>query len=116
MSGNSIKEAEIQQKEAELEQVIQEYYRYDMSGLKQEIKKNFEQESGKVDQERQAKLKEIEQKFKTLTKLSSEHIARGTRHRKAKGAGDQENAADEKLLEDFERHSELYEEQVKEAN
>ena len=60
MSENFIRETELQRKEAELEQVIQEYYRYDMSGLKQEIKKTFEQESGKVDQERQAKLKEIE--------------------------------------------------------
>ena len=70
MSENFIRETELQRKEAELEQVIQEYYRFDMSGLKAEIKKIFEAESGKVDNERLTKLKEIEKKFQTLTKLS----------------------------------------------
>lgn len=63
--------------------MIQEYYRYDMSGLKAEIKNIFEAETGKVDNERLTKLKEIEAKFQTLTKLSQEHIARGTRHKQA---------------------------------
>ena len=84
MSDNYIRETELQRKEAELEQVIQQYYRYDMSGLKTEIKKIFEKETSKVDEDRQMKLKEIEQKFSTLSKLSAEHVTRGTRHR---GAG-----------------------------
>lgn len=61
--------------------MIQEYYRFDMSGLKADIKKTFEAETKKVDSERLTKLKEIEQKFQTLTKLSQDHIARGTRHK-----------------------------------
>jgi len=45
-----------------------------MSGLKSEIKKIFESETSKVDEERRLKLKEIEQKFKTLNKLSADHV------------------------------------------
>ena len=96
MSENFVRETELQRKEAELEQVIQEYYRYDMSGLKVEIKKIFEKETGKVDEERHMKLKEIEQKFKTLHKLSADHVSRGTRHRG--GGADEDMAADDKLL------------------
>ena len=59
MSENYVRETELSRKEAELEQVIQEYYRYDMSSLKTEIKKIFEKETSQVDEERQLKLKEI---------------------------------------------------------
>ena len=39
-------------KEAELEQVIQEYYNYDMSSLKAEINRILQSETSKVDSER----------------------------------------------------------------
>ena len=108
MTESHIRETELQRKEAELEQVIQQYYKYDMSGLKAEINKILKQEVGKVEEERKAKLNEIEKKFKTLHTLSTEHVSRGTRHRGGnQGANDV--AADEKLLQDFERYSETYE-------
>ena len=97
MSENHIRETELQRKEAELELVIQEYYRYDMSGLKSEINRILESEVSKVDEERKTKLNDIEKKFKTLHKLSSDHISRGTRH-KGQVQGENDVAADEKLL------------------
>ena len=57
-------------KEADLERAIQEYYRFDMTGLKNDVRKEFEKETSKVEEERQLKHKEIQQRFKTLTKLS----------------------------------------------
>ena len=95
--------------------MIQQYYRYDMTGLKTEIRKIFDKETKMVEEERHAKLKEIENKFRTLHKLSAEHISRGTRH-KGTGSDDRDQAVDEKLLQDFERYSEVYEDQVKKAN
>jgi len=86
-----------------------------MSSLKAEIKSIFEQETSKVEEERFQKLKEIEQKFKTLHKLSAEHVARGSRHRGA-GSEIQDQAADELLLQNFERYSKDYEDQVRKAN
>ena len=97
MAENHIRETELQRKEAELELVIQEYYRYDMSGLKQEINRILETETKKVDEERKTKLNEIEKKFKTLHKLSTDHISRGTRHR-GQLQGENDVAADERLL------------------
>ena len=120
MSGDGfIRETDLQRKEAELENVIKEYYAYDMSGLKAEINSKLEQEVKKVDDERKMKLNEIDKKFKTIHKLSADHVARGSRHKGSdRGAANQENdvAADEKLLQDFERFSERYEAQVKTAN
>ena len=97
MSENHIRETELQRKEAELELVIQEYYRYDMSGLKAEINRILETEVKKVDEERKTKLNEIEKKFKTMHTLSSKHISRGSRH-KGQVQGENDVAADEKLL------------------
>ena len=115
-----INETELQRKENELEQVIQEYYRYDMSGLKAEINRQLEAEVGRVDEERKIKLNEIEKKFKTLHKLSADHVSRGTRHKgqsnRSGAAAENDAAADEELLQQFERSSEVYEEQVKQAN
>ena len=52
MKANFISETDIQQKEAELELIIQEYYRYDMGELKTKIKKVFDKELQSVDTER----------------------------------------------------------------
>ena len=52
-----------------------------MSGLKAEINNILESEVSKVDEERKTKLNEIEKKFKTLHKLSADHISRGSRHK-----------------------------------
>ena len=68
-----------------------------MSGLKAEINRILESEVQKVDVERKTKLAEIERKFKTLHKLSAEHVSRGTRH-KGQLQGENDVAADEKLL------------------
>ena len=40
-----IRETDLQRKEAELEQVIQGYYRYDMSSLKQEVNRMLQKEN-----------------------------------------------------------------------
>jgi hypothetical protein len=49
MSKNGgITSSEIERKEAELEQVIEEYYRYDMAGLKAEINNILSNETQKV--------------------------------------------------------------------
>ena len=42
MSDGFIRETDLQRKEAELENVIKEYYAYDMSGLKSEINSKLE--------------------------------------------------------------------------
>ena len=110
-----MREKEIQSKEAELEQVIKEYYRYDMSGLKVEINNMLERETKQVGEEKRVKLEEIKRKFAKLNALSADHVSRGSRHKAALG-GSSEGGADEKLLGDFERYSEQYEEQVKAAN
>ena len=68
-----------------------------MSGLKAEINRLLETEVGKVEEERKSKLNEIERKFKTLHKLSTEHVSRGTRHR-GQNQGANDVAADEQLL------------------
>ena len=82
MSGEGfIRETDIQRKEAELESVIKQYYEYDMSGLKSEINQKLEEEVKKVDDERKIKLNEIDKKFKTIHKLSADHVARGSRHK-----------------------------------
>ena len=70
MSGR-VTEAQLQNKEAELEQVIQEYYNYDMSSLKAEINRILQSETSKVDSERQAKLTEIARKFSKIMSLGS---------------------------------------------
>ena len=66
-----VTEAELQRKEAELEQVLQEYYNYDMSGLKAEVNRILQAETSKVDSERQAKLNEIARKFSKIMSLGS---------------------------------------------
>ena len=66
-----VTEAELQKKEAELEQVIQEYYNYDMSGLKAEVNRILSSETSKVDKEREAKLAEIARKFSKIMSLGS---------------------------------------------
>ena len=111
-----MRDKEIQSKEAELESVIQEYYRYDMSGLKTEISRLLEAETKQVEEDKRVKLEEIKRKFSKLDALSADHVQRGSRHKAAISADSHEGAADEKLLEDFERYSEQYENQVKEAN
>ena len=80
MSGR-VTEAELQRKEAELEQVIQEYYNYDMTGLKAEINRILSTETSKVDKEREAKLAEIARKFSKIMSLGSQHIVKGSRHK-----------------------------------
>ena len=117
-----VTEAELQRKEAELEQVIQEYYNYDMSGLKAEVNRILQSETSKVDSERQAKLNEIARKFSKIMSLGSQHVVKGSRH-KTKNDLDIEDGvlppgeeADEQLIHQFEQHSETYENQVREAN
>ena len=51
-----------------------------------------------------------------MHKLSSDHVQRGSRHRNPTAGVDNDKAADEQLLQEFERNSEIYEEKVKQAN
>ena len=86
-----------------------------MSGLKAEINNMLEKETKQIGEEKRVKLEEIKRKFAELNALSTNHINRGSRHKAALG-GSSEGGADEKLLGDFERYSEQYEEQVKASN
>ena len=119
MSGR-VTEADLQQKEAELEQVIHEYYNYDMSSLKAEINRILQTETSKVDSERQAKLTEIARKFSKIMSLGSQHVVKGSRHKTKNDADFQDGApseeTDEQLLQQFTEHSDQYESQVREAN
>jgi DNA-directed RNA polymerase beta' subunit len=63
MANKGISLSEIERKEAELEQVIQEYYRYDMASLKAEINNILSVETEKLERDRRAKAQEIEDKF-----------------------------------------------------
>lgn len=63
MANRAISLAELERKEAELEQVIQEYYRYDMAGLKAEINNILQNETEKLEKDRAAKIREIDDKF-----------------------------------------------------
>ena len=93
-----------------------------MSELKTKILAIFEDETGKVNEERNIKLAQIEKDFKTLHKLSTDHVTRGSRHNSSaqvaavSGNRDTDAAADEQLLLKFEKHSAEYENQVNEAN
>ena len=115
-----VTEADLQRKEAELEQVIQEYYNYDMSSLKAEINRILQSETSKVDSERQAKLTEIARKFSKIMSLGSQHVVKGSRHKTKNDADFNDGApseeTDEQLLQQFTEHSDLYENQVREAN
>ena len=84
-----------------------------MSGLKGEVNRILQAETSKVDSERQAKLNEIARKFSRIMSLGSQHVVKGSRH-KTKNDLDIEDGApseetDEQLLQQFERHSETYE-------
>ena len=103
-----ISETDIQRKEAELEQVITEYYKYDMSGLKGEIKRLLDSETEKLDAERRRKLEEISRKFTEISSLSATHIRQGNKHIN-KGFGDDAQGVDERFLEEYEKHSAQYE-------
>lgn len=109
MSENYIRDKEIQQKEAELESVIQEYYRYNMSELKAEISRLLENETKQIDEDKRVKLDDIRRKFAELNALSSDHISRGSRHKSAIKGGEDNVASDEMLLQNFERYSRQYE-------
>ena len=111
MTENHVREQQIQQKEAELEAVIKTYYNYDMSTLKAEITRMLENETSQVNEEKKAKLQEIQKKFAKLDGLSADHVKRGSRHKGALQGAANENdiAADQKLLQDFETYGEQYE-------
>ena len=107
-----VTEADLQRKEAELEQVIQEYYNYDMSSLKAEVNRILTSETSKVDAERQAKLTEIARKFSKIMSLGSQHVVKGSRH-KTKSDLDVEDGdgeeSDAQLLVQYQHHEGLYE-------
>ena len=92
-----------------------------MSGLKAEVNRILQAETSKVDSERQAKLNEIARKFSKIMSLGSQHVVKGSRHKTKNdldvedGAPNEEND-DQLLLQQFEHHSETYENQVREAN
>ena len=71
MAHTGISLSDIERKEAELEQVIQEYYRFDMAGLKAEINQILNLETEKLTNEKEAKIKEIALKFKNIVSLGA---------------------------------------------
>ena len=93
-----------------------------MSSLKAEVNRILSVETSKVDAERQAKLTDIARKFSKIMSLGSQHVVKGSRHKTKNDLEDDDGAPsshkddDEQLLQQFEHHSETYENQVKDAN
>mmetsp|Transcript_48391 Transcript_48391/g.35605 ORF Transcript_48391/g.35605 Transcript_48391/m.35605 type:complete len:92 (+) Transcript_48391:65-340(+) len=86
-----------------------EYYSFDMQELKNEVDAILGEESKKVQDEKDNKLKEIANNFKRIMSLAQEHVA--------KGSGHIVNAMnEEQVMQEFEQQSEVYEKQVHEAN
>jgi hypothetical protein len=81
MANKGISLSEIERKEAELEQVIQEYYRYDMAALKAEINNILSVETEKLERDRRAKAAEIDEKFNQIVSLGSNHLKQGSKHK-----------------------------------
>ncbi|CDW75938.1 UNKNOWN [Stylonychia lemnae] len=80
-----------------------------MSELKQDIAKVLNQESDKITQEKENKLREISNNFKRIMGLAQDHIAKGTPYKV--------NELDEQqTIEQFEKQSEEYEKIVKDGN
>ena len=71
----------ILQKELELSKLMNEYYTFDMSELKQDIARVLNQEAEKISNEKDNKLKEISNNFKRIMGLAQDHIAKGTPHK-----------------------------------
>jgi len=55
----SVKEEQLKLKEEELQQLMKEYYLFDMGELREEINHILNQETSKIDDEKKEKLKEI---------------------------------------------------------
>lgn len=103
------KDKMIIQKEQELTKLMQEYYNFDMTELKQEISKILNSETEKINKDKDNKLKEISNSFKRIMGLAKDHIARGSQYKV--------NELDEqRAIDEFERQSEEYEKIVKDAN
>ena len=69
------------QKEQELNRLMEEYYKYDMSELKQEVERLLNQESEKISKEKEQKQREIANNFKRIMGLAQDHIAKGSNYK-----------------------------------
>ena len=107
-----ISEQDILLKEQELQFAIDQYYTYDMSGLKQEITRTLDNETQLINQECHDKQNEIQAKFRQVKKLGADHIIKGNTFI----AGDQPDKMDEQLIQMYEQHSEQFEITVRNAN
>lgn len=69
---NSIKEKDklIIQKEQELNQLMAEYYSFDMGQLKDEVDKILSNETDKISKQKEDKLREISNNFKRIMVLA----------------------------------------------
>ena len=95
MANKGISLSEIERKEAELEQVIQEYYRYDMASLKAEINNILNIETDKLERDRKTKAQEIDEKFNQIVSLGTSHLKQGSKH---KQGWQEAGGSDEQLL------------------
>lgn len=79
---NVLKEKDklIVQKEQQLSQMMVEYYAFDMQELRQEIETILQNESNKVTQDRDNKLKQIANSFKRIMTLAQDHVAKGSNY------------------------------------
>ncbi len=77
---NSLKEKDktIIQKEQQLNQLMIEYYSFDMQELKNEIDKILTDESERVSKEKDERLKSISNNFKRIMSLAQDHISKGS--------------------------------------
>ena len=80
MINTNISEQDVILKEQDLQFAIQQYYNFDLSGLKQEISTTLETETQKINREAQSKQLEIQAKFKDINKLASDHINKGEKY------------------------------------
>ena len=69
------------QKEQELNRLMEEYYKYDMTELKQEVERLLNQESEKISKEKEQKQREIANNFKRIMCLAQDHIAKGSNYK-----------------------------------
>ena len=111
MINTNISEQDVILKEQDLQFAIQQYYNFDLSGLKQEISTTLETETQKINREAQSKQLEIQAKFKDINKLASDHINKGEKY--VVGQVDQ---LDQELLTQYEEHSDKFEQSVRDAN
>ncbi|TNV81094.1 hypothetical protein FGO68_gene10404 [Halteria grandinella] len=64
----------LQQKEQELAQVMSDFYRFDLSELKKDIKTLVDSETRTIMQDKDSKVQQITQTFKRIAQIKQDHV------------------------------------------